>query len=238
MSNKLFTLLIAAILSAFLGWMFYDSQISSQALRGEGVRRDVLGQGAETAAIQYIFHFPDTLYNHTMGTKQIEALAQGGGENYHVYGLTQANYKMDALYQVNSSKKWFKSEYTMWVDNLQVDFSYTKINVYVTSHYPEGSCEYQHTLAHENQHVEIHRQVYEQYKKVLREALANTKTLPLYGQPIVTTSWEEGKERIGKMISAVTDPVFDQFKDALDKEQAIIDTPQEYDLLRQSCQNW
>lgn len=238
MNNKLFFLLIAFILLSTFGWMFYDFQTSSAPSADGAARRDLVGNGDSTAAVQYFFNFPQPVYHHDLNTQQIEALAQGGGENYHVYGLTQANYQLNTHYQVNSSKKWFKGQYTMWVDNLRVEFAYTTVNVYVTSNYKEDSCEYRQTLAHENRHVSINRQVYEKYQKVFQDALAASKGLPLYESPITVGSWDEGKEKIGQMISVVTDPVFDRFKEELGEAQAVIDTPQEYDLLRQSCQNW
>jgi hypothetical protein len=240
-SNKLFIPLIAAALLALVGWMVYDYRSDSQAIQAENVRRDVIGDGSSgsSAAIQYLFHFPNPVYSHALSTSQIEALSQsGGGERYHIYGLCQGNYKMDALYKVSGSKKWFKNEYSMWVENLRVEFGYTTINVYITSNYPEGSCEYQQTLDHENQHVETHRQVYAQYQEILRKSLADTRDIPLSSNPIIASSWEEGKDRVGKMISAVTDPVFDRFKAELETEQDQIDTPENYTALRNSCQNW
>jgi hypothetical protein len=237
-NNKLFFLLIAAILLPVFGWMFYDLRTSGGPTGAGAASRDLLGSGDSTAAVQYFFHFPDPVYHHDLNTQQIEALAQGGGENYHVYGLTQADYQLNTHFQVNGSKKWFKDQYTMWVDNLRVEFSYTTVNVYVTSNYKDDSCEYRQTLAHENQHVEINRQVYGKYEKVFQDTLAGSRDLPLYDRPITVGSWDEGKERIGRMISTVTDPVFDRFKEELGQAQSVIDTPQEYDLLRQSCQNW
>ena len=243
MSNKQFALFIVLFLSAFLGWIYYDSQKDAEAIRNQQVSRDLIsgGNGGPGAAVQYIFRFPNPVYSHALNTQQIETLSQsggGGGEQFHIYGLTQADYKLRTLYEVAGSKKWFKQEYSIWVENLQVEFIYNTVNVYVTRQYPEGSCEYQATLDHENQHVEIHRQVYLQYQKVLREALAAVKDIPLAAHPIMAGSWKEGKERISKIISESTDPVFDGFKTALEAEQAKIDNQESYAELHARCRNW
>ncbi len=245
MSNKQFISLIAVILLGFFGWLYYDSQMNSETIRKQDVRRDILADGANgdaSAQIQYLYNFPPPVYSHSLSTPEIEALsrAQGGGENehYHVYGLTQAEFQMKTLYEFNSSKKMFQDQTTMWVENLRVEFSYTTVNVFVTSAYAENSCEYQATLAHENQHLEIHRKVYAQYQKVLEDALAAAKDIPLSNHPIVVTSREAGKEQLAKMISSVTDPVFEQFQQTMAKEQAELDTQESYAELRGRCQNW
>ncbi len=243
MDNKLFSLLIALILFPFFGWMYEDWKNDSAAGQKNGAYRDLLVDGndrEDSAEIQYIFHFPDPVYSHSLTTSQIEALSQSGGESehYHVYGLTQASYSTDTLYEVNWSKKWFKPEYTMWVENLRVEFTYNALNVYVTNTYPEGSCEYQATLDHENQHVAIHRQMYEQYQKIIKEKMERSQDIPFPTHPIVASSVEKGKARIAQIISAVLDPFFEKFKEDLRTAQGKLDTPESYAELKEQCGNW
>ena len=241
MSNKHFTILIALILLPFFGWMVYDSHVTNELFQADKGNRDVLldSTGA-MAQVQYLFQFPDPILSHGLSTAQIGALSQSGGENehYHVYGLTQAGYKIGTLYNVNGSKKWFKDEYSIWVENLKVEFKYDTLTVYVTNAYPEDSCEYKETLVHENQHVAIHKDIYTQYQKILEKALADSRTIPLPSHPMVVKNWDEGKDQIGTILSAVTDPVFDQFKNAMATEQGKLDTPENYAGLRQRCQHW
>jgi hypothetical protein len=242
MNNKLFAALIVLILLPFFGWMYEDWKNDSQAAQKDGANRDLLmdEKGDAAAEIEYIFHFPDPVYSHSLTTSQIEALSQSGGEaeHYHVYGLTQAGYSINSLYEVNWSKKWFRPEYSIWVEDLRVEFTYNTLNVFVTSTYPEGSCEYQATLDHENQHVAIHREMYEQYQQIFRQKVGEAKDIPLASSPIVASSIEEGKTRISQLISAALDPPFEQFKEALQTEQDKLDTPDSYAELKGRCQNW
>ncbi len=243
MNNKLFAVLVGLILLPFFGWMYEDWKSDSDAITENGIHRDLLinsNGGEGSAEIQYIFHFPDPVYSHSLSTSQIEALSRSGGEaeHYHVDGLTQADYSMNTRYEVSWSKKWFKSEYTMWVENLRVEFTYNTLNVFVTSEYPKESCEYQATLNHENQHVAIHRQMYDQYRKIFEEKLGQATNIPLSTHSITAPSVEEGKIRIGQIISAVLDPIFDQFKENLQVEQGKLDTPESYAELKAKCQHW
>lgn len=242
MNNKFFALIIAFIVIPFFGWMIYDSFSDTRSIQQERVTRDILEDGdtGGGAQIQYVFSFPIPTYIHNLNTSQIEQVSQTNGlaEHAHVYGLTQAGFKTGTHYEVNWSKKWFKDEYSMWVENMRVEFLYDTLNVYVTSAYSEGSCEYQATLNHENEHVEIHRRLYSQYQKKFREALSGNQTIPLSNRPIPATSIEEGKKKIGDLISAAIDPVFSQFQQDLQQNQAVIDTPESYGELKSRCSNW
>ena len=234
--------MILLIFLPFFGWIYFDWKDSSGALQKEGVDRDRLvdAKSGESAGIQYVYHFAEPVYSHSLSTAQIEDLSHSNAasEHYHVYGLTQAGYSTNTLYEVNWSKKWFKSEYHLWVENLRVEFTYDTLNVYVTSAYPEGSCEYQATLDHENQHVAVHRSLYESYRKVFEDAIGAATEIPLASHPIVAGSLEEGKKKIGDLISAAVDVPFNQFKDALQAEQAKLDTPENYAALKEKCPNW
>lgn len=242
MNNKLFALLILLLILPFFGWMYYDWKTDSETIRNGDVPRDALvdAEGKGSAGVQFIFHFPGPIYSHALSTTQIEELSQSNPdtEHYHVYGLTQAGYSTGTLYEVNWSKKWFKPEYEMWVENLRVEFTYDTLNVYVTSAYPEGSCEYQATLDHENQHVAVHRRMYEQYQKAFQAAVGKAQEIPLESHPLLVGSVADGKKKISEIISAVMDPPFDQFKEALQAEQAKLDTPENYEALREQCQHW
>ena len=242
MDNRLFAALMFLFVAPFVGWLVYDWNQDAQSIREGGLHRDVLsdsGNGAR-APLEYRFRFSEPTYSHALSTTQIEALARSGesGEHYHVYGLTQAGFSLETSYEVGWSKKWFKDEYRVWVENLRVEFEYNTLNVYVTNAYPEGSCEYQTTLDHENQHVEIHRSLHEKYEKVFQDKIGSSLEIPLESRPVTAAAFEAGKTQVGEIISRVTDPLFQQFRDELEAEQAKLDTPENYAALKGRCQHW
>jgi hypothetical protein len=243
MSNKQFFIFLGFVIVVFFGWLYYDSKISVNMAGTDPGPRDVLVGNSDagiSAQIQYLFRFPEPAYDHRHSIGEIETLSSKLGEerNFHVPALTQAEFGMKTFYQFNYSKKMFQDDYCLWVENLRVDFSYNTLNVYVTSSYAVDSCEYKTTLAHENQHVEIHRRVYEKYKKILQDAMAAAKDIPLADRPVTVRSLEEGKARIAGFITGVTDPVFEQFQAELSAEQSELDSPQNYSVLKSQCSNW
>jgi hypothetical protein len=243
MSNKQFFLFIGFVFAAFFGWLYYDSNVSKDFVRHEDVQRDVLldsdSQG-EGAQVRYLFNFPSVIYDHSHSAGEIETLSEKSGqaENYHIEGLTDAQFGLKTTYKFNYNKKFLKNSYSVWVEDLRVDFSYTTINVYVSNQYPEGSCEYQATMDHENTHVEIHRRIYEKYQKILQSVISSTADIPLINHPVTVESLEEGKDRISQLISGVTDPVFNQFQQELSQEQGQLDSPESYTELQSRCFHW
>lgn len=240
MNNKLFFALVGLILLSLFGWMAYDSWRDQKVVVGKDLRWDLLGAGLGGGTqVQYLFHFKEPSYFHDLNTSQIEALRPGGvHENARVRGLTLADYGMNAQYTLRIRKKWFKDHSLAWADDLRVEFSYNTLNVYVTSDFPEGGCEYRETLGHENEHVEIHKRVFEKYQGVLRAEMAGTGSIPLESSPLTVLSLAEGKERVGQVLSAVTDPVFQRFSVELSEEEARIDTRESYSELRSRCPGW
>ncbi len=230
-------------MAAFFGWLYYDSITSSDTIRQEGVQRDVLRNGDDASAgagIKYLFNFPTPIYDHNHSTAEIESISADGGqhENYHIDGLTQSGFSLETHYEFNYSKKMFRDIYCLWVENLRVEFSYTTMTVYVSTQYPEDSCEYKTTLDHENQHVQIHRDIYEKYQKLLRSAVSSSSGIPLMNNPVTVKSLEEGKARISELISGATDPVFNQFQQELSQEQMKLDTTENYHTMQGMCNHW
>lgn len=243
MSNKQFLLFIGFIFATFFGWLYYDSSKSTNSIRSENVQRDVLLDANvpdEGAQIKYLFNFPNTVYDYSLSTPQIESLSEESGleENHHIDGLTQAQFGLKTLYEFNYSKRLFQNSYSLWVEDLRVDFSYTTVNVYVSSQYSEDSCEYQATLDHENQHVQIHREIYEKYQKILQNTISVSTDIPLIDHPVTVQSLEGGKALISQLISGVTDPVFDQFQNELSQKQGQLDSPESYAELQSRCSHW
>ncbi len=192
--------------------------------------------------MRYVFGFPEPQYSHQYSTTQIEQMILSSGNDsdlkYRINGLTQAGYQADAQFHCGGYKRWFKDEFIMWIDSMTVEFVYNTLTVYVTSAYQEGSCPYDQVLAHEKQHVQIHREVYQEYQRQLQEKMAYATGLPTHSRPITTLNWEDGKEAMGKMINDVVNPVFEDFEIELSHRNGLLDSSDNYTELKSRCSNW
>ncbi len=241
---RYFALLLAVLLLAFFGYIAWDWRQTSLQVRSQLGPRDYVGSqaGGEGAPVRYVYGFPDPVISHDQSTAQIEAIKWGQGDyadlQYKVNGLTQAEYQTDAHFHCGGQKAWFKEEYTMWIDALTVEFVYNTLTVYVSSDYPEGSCQYEQVLAHEKQHVEINREVYQEFQRKMRETLAAATNLPTHSHPITTANWDQGKESMGQMISDTVNPVFNDFGAELQRRNGLLDSPDHYNELKGKCPSW
>lgn len=93
-------------------------------------------------------------------------------------------------------------------------------------------------LAHEKQHVQIHREVYQEYQRQLQAKMALATGLPTHSRPITALNWEEGKEALGKMINEVINPVFEDFEMELSRRNGLLDSAENYEELKSRCSDW
>lgn len=238
----MFFSLIALFLLGLLGWLGYDAWVLPQpSPLGPGVRGDLLRDPeGGSAQVLYQYRFAEPVYSHELDTQGIQALRRSdpSSEGAKVRGLTVADFGMESLYRFQVRRRWLRGGYLAWVEDLKVDFSYRDVKVFVTRDYLEGSCEYNVTRWHEDQHVRIHREVHGKYQPLLESEVAASKTIPLRSAPVTASSREEGKRLVGERISSVLDQVFERFNEELQAEQAKIDSGSSYDELRSRCSGW
>jgi len=244
MNTKHFAFFIAALLLAFFGYIAWDWNETAKEVRAKQGPRDYVGSqgGGEGVVVRYVYGFPEPVVSHDYSTSQIESIKWGTGNvsdvQYHINGLTQAGYQTDAQFHCGGYKRWFKDEYVMWIDSMTVEFTYNTLNVFVSSAYPENSCQYEQILAHEKQHVEINREVYKEFQEKMQERMAAVTGLPTPSHPITTLNWDEGKETMGKMISDTVNPVFEDFEAELARRNGLLDSPDNYAELKNRCSSW
>lgn len=168
---------------------------------------------------------------HLPGT---ETLGPGG----RLQGLTIVHHQLNYKTGIALTHPLFGGPRCAWVDKLTVDLTPGKIEIYVPSEYPEGSCEYDQILAHERLHEDTHRDALTRAADEMRRALAKADYLPARGTPLAVADRPEAERRIEEMVDKATKPVFAGFKEELIKRQAVIDLPENYRWTQQRCSNW
>lgn len=163
-----------------------------------------------------------------------EALGPGG----KLQGLTVVQHQMNYKTAVALARPLFGGPRCAWIDTLTIDVTPEKMEIYVPSEYPEGSCEYDQILAHERQHEDTHRDVLAATVEEMRAALAKADYLPARGTPLAVADRPEAERRIEKMVDKATKPVYARFKEELRRRQAVIDLPENYRWTQNRCQNW
>lgn len=167
---------------------------------------------------------------HLPGT---EALGPGG----KLQGLTVVEHQMSYKTGIALTRPLWGPR-CAWVDKLTVDVTPRKMEIYIPSEYPEGSCEYDQILSHERQHEDTHRDVLQAAVEEMRRALASASELPARGRPMQVADRPEAERRIEEMVDKATKPVYAHFKEELKQRQAVIDLPANYLWTQNRCRDW
>lgn len=183
-------------------------------------------------------HLVPTVYHHELTTAQIEAMGglKAPSRNSQEPGLTVFDVQM--AYQVGSEVRMHgKEPMRAWIKKLQVDFSLKVMEVYVSSQYPVGSCQYKAVLAHEKTHVAINQKTYRKYMAILKRELGRL-ALPTPARPWRVASEGEVDARAGALIQPVLDRVQAGFVAENKRLNARIDTPASYAKISRKCKGW
>ncbi len=191
-----------------------------------------------------VFHVVTTpvqvRYFHNYTTAQIEGMRNLHFHNHlmHNPGLTLAEHELKVDYQIGGLEHENGDGYCVWVESVNVDFSYKQMDVYISSQYPEGTCPYQVILNHENTHVAINQRALAKYRVLLERALKKSRAIPTRAHPMSVVSMNNGKAIINSRINAIVSRVTSAYKREVARENAKIDTPAAYRKTQALCNNW
>lgn len=91
-------------------------------------------------------------YHHEYSTEQIEGMSglQAPSRAAQEPGLTLFEYEISSQYEMTESGPNPNGPLRVWAKSIDVNFSITRMEVYISNKYPRGSCQYQTILGHEN----------------------------------------------------------------------------------------
>jgi len=179
-------------------------------------------------------------YDHSHTTSQIEALwtHQYHFPMMHNPGLTMAEHELKTNYRFQGSRQGKAGPYRIWASSVEVIFQFDRMDVYLSSKYPVGSCQYKVILGHENQHVAINQRTLAKYKALMLQALRSSRDIPTKAHPLTVANLDQGKARIAANIDGILYPLYERFKKEVGTENGKIDTPANYRRTQALCRDW
>lgn len=155
------------------------------------------------------------------------ALARPGQQ---VLGLTRGN----AIVRFSASTATYLDRAGRWEcasPQLVLSVGYSPMTVYVAREFPEGSCAYKEIYEHELRHVKTYQSHLKAIEKVLAETLNQRfATGAPWRGPVGQTV-----ARIQRELDERWIPYVKRELGRVDAEQALIDTPEEYARVAESC---
>ena len=190
--------------------------------------------------VQVITRPVQVRYIHDLSTARIGSMRR---EKFHYKGMhnpgiTLAEHELKTDYQIGGIRRTHAGPYNVWAETIRLDFSYIRMDVYISSQYAEGTCPYKVIREHENQHVAINTALLARYKDLMERALLSDANIPTRAHPLRVTSLSMGKSLIAARINRTINPLYQRFKRSLLAENGRIDTPENYRRAQARCREW
>ncbi|WP_419796683.1 MAG: hypothetical protein ACNI26_09775 [Terasakiella sp.] len=149
-------------------------------------------------------------------------------------GLTVAdeNYNLEMQTQIYQLGR---DRYCAVIKSAKLFIGYRNINVYVSSKYRQGTCEYESILNHENTHVQIFRDTLYRHANSIESAIR--KKAPRIG-PVYLRSPDAASKKLRDLLDAQIRPLFKRMSSAISRKNARIDTKANYRREQAMCSNW
>ncbi len=177
------------------------------------------------------------VYDHSKSKSEFSSIAGSGTKiSPNTLGLTVTNLQIDGTTETNTSK--VAGGYLVYLVSANMQLFYGDIIVLIDKKYPVGSCEYNAIIAHENKHVGIARLIIDFYTPYVKKEIERiVKTL----DPVVvrtTANANAVNMRYSREIQEQLKPLLSLINEQLDKGNAQLDTPQNYQKDTANCSNW
>lgn len=224
---------MSRLLLAMMAWTMGCGTAFAQCAGGPPVNRN---------AIFHVVNVPiQPTYHHDLSTAQIEGLATSvkfTSRNMQEPGLTAAEQSLETSYQCGALENTGTHRVCVWADSVEVDFSYTKMDVYISSQYPKGSCAYGAILEHEDQHVAINQAVLRKYVALMKQAIRRDRRIPTKTRPLSMGSFKQGQDEIAARIARIIQPLYQGYKREVLAANKKIDTMRNYQHIQAKCRDW
>ena len=194
-------------------------------------------RSAAKLTLQLQLGSPQYVYGlDTAGIREVISENQGyvAGPWHLPLGLTTAELGMgyETKFYIRKSQS---PGYCVALAEANVTVGYTGLTIYISNSYAEGTCEFDAILTHEQEHLQINRDVLEVFKAKYREVLRRMGR----GKRVIFV------HRKGEARSAYVLYLRRQFKPLVAEMQAVlarrngaIDTKENYQRVLAQCDNW
>lgn len=92
------------------------------------------------------------------------------GQISHTFGLAHREFQLDQRVEYKLMTYPRTGEVCLWIDKLDIDVS-LKPTIYIAREYDQGSCHFNHVLAHEQEHLRVDREVTSKYLGIIQNKL-------------------------------------------------------------------
>lgn len=192
----------------------------------------------EGVTLDFTTKGPGPVYNNRLTVSGIRNLfatrGQPLGERHEkALGVTyvETMLSMQAATRIKPQGRGF----CVYLDRVEADFGWERMEVYVASEYKPGSCEYRMILDHENQHVGINQRALRETAPRVRAAL---EAILRDQGPLYVADANRGADQALTAIHGRMNAPLENFQRVMAEGNSVIDTSSNYEAVAQMCEGW
>lgn len=118
---------------------------------------------------------------------------------------------------------------------VEAQLGYDRFAVFVANQFPPGTCPYSSITEHERRHVAVFRQTLDTYFPRVKHRLERAAYALA---PIHAATPDAAAARLQDRLSATVDPLFHEMNRTLDRDNAKLDTKEQYSQEQKRCTHW
>lgn len=180
---------------------------------------------------------PEPIFNHRLNVTGIANLLRVNGMSaptgQRALGITLTK-TMFGLQGASAAMRRGEN-FCVYLTEVNVEFGWSRVEVYVPSEFPRGSCEYRTVLDHENQHVAINRRLLREFAPRMR---ARIETILRGYKPLAVRRPEGSADAALDDLNRQMSGMLREFEQLHASRNAAIDSPANYRALAAMCKDW
>lgn len=194
----------------------------------DGRRVDVLTQNS----------MGELRYHHGKSSQQLASIRGNVGKRLGPLWIPSGLTVADENYHLKTGTKIYqlgRDRYCAILERAELFIGYRNIDVYISNKYKPGSCEYESIMNHENIHVQIFRDTLYKHSQGIEKAVR--KFSNQIG-PVYLRSADAAANKLQTLLDAKIRPLFKRMSDDISRQNARIDTKENYRREQAMCSNW
>ncbi|HLO75397.1 MAG TPA: hypothetical protein VK196_02950 [Magnetospirillum sp.] len=192
---------------------------------------------ARNPTVRVVSQMPRPDYRHSLDRSQIGALAGHGrmtSDKSHA-GLTRTDTSF-TVKPILTFQRLGDGTLCASLKEVEANWRMTRLQVDIASEYRQGSCPYQEVLRHENEHVSIAQSYFTEADRGLKQDL--TAFAQGMGAFVVRGSPQQAAEDAASRFMRRAENVLDRYRRGTTRDNAAIDTPENYRAVSRRCRDW
>lgn len=178
---------------------------------------------------------PNLTYDYSKTRGQLKSISPSHKHSHGVFvnGLTIAEFQssVSGEFIILDLKNGYSC---VWPSRILAEMGYTEMEVLVAKEFPAGSCEYNETIKHENEHVKINFNTFNKYL-ILTQNQLNSFIKSQF--PILARSSNPDDAAISS-VNKYFYSIMKQMEAERDGLNNALDSPQNYAAIQKRCKDW